>query len=88
LRHPFFVATSSRGNRIRPKKDEANRAKHGISLLAASNLDLAEAIVVEDRRYNYGEARFLAYAPIAGRLYVLYFTMRGSMLRNRLEESQ
>src|SRR6202040_3712444 len=32
---------------------------------------------IEDRRFNYGEARFIAYGPIDGRLHVLWFTMRG-----------
>jgi uncharacterized DUF497 family protein len=34
-----------------------------------------------DRRFDYGEMRFLAYAPIGDRLHVLWFTMRGSVVR-------
>ncbi len=64
-----------------PAKDRINRAKHGISLAAAADIDLDSAIVIEDRRFDYGEARFLAYAPITGRLHVLWFTMRGDVLR-------
>ena len=30
-------------------------------------MNLDEAIVLEDRRFDYGETRFLAYAPINGR---------------------
>jgi hypothetical protein len=44
-------------------------------------MDLDNAIVIEDRRFDYGETRFVAYAPIDGRLHVLWFTMRGSVLR-------
>lgn len=62
-------------------KDAINRRKHGISLAAAASLDLDAAIVIEDRRLDYGEVRFLAYAPIDGRLHVLWFTMRGTVVR-------
>ena len=64
-----------------PAKDRANLAKHGISLGAAAEVDLDSAIIIEDRRVDYGESRFLAYAPIAGRLHVLWFTMRGTVVR-------
>jgi len=64
-----------------PAKDRINLEKHGISLAAAADIDLDGAIVIEDRRFDYGEPRFLAYAPIAGRLHVLWFTMRGSVVR-------
>jgi len=64
-----------------PVKDRINREKHGISLVAAADIDLDSAIVVEDRRIDYGETRFIAYGPIKGRLYVFWFTMRGDVLR-------
>jgi uncharacterized DUF497 family protein len=64
-----------------PTKDRINREKHSISLAAAADIDLERAIVIEDRRFNYGEARFIAYGPIDGRLHVLWFTMRGNVLR-------
>lgn len=64
-----------------PDKDAANRIKHGTSLSAASELDLNEASIVEDKRFACGEPRFLAYGPIAGRLHVLCFTMRGDVMR-------
>jgi uncharacterized protein len=64
-----------------PAKDRINRQKHGISLGAAAGIDLDGATVIEDRRIDYGEARFLAYAPIVGRLHVLWFTMRGTVVR-------
>jgi uncharacterized DUF497 family protein len=64
-----------------PVKDQINRQKHGISLAAAAGIDLESAIVIEDRRFDYGETRFLAYAPIAGRLHVIWFTIRGATVR-------
>ncbi len=64
-----------------PNKDAINRQKHGLSLADAALMGLDEAAIVEDRRFDYGETRFLAYAPIEGRLHVLWFTMRGSVVR-------
>jgi uncharacterized DUF497 family protein len=64
-----------------PAKDRINQEKHGISLAAAANIDLDSAIVLEDRRVNYGEKRFVAYGPIGDRLHVLWLTMRNYVLR-------
>jgi uncharacterized DUF497 family protein len=64
-----------------PEKDRTNRKKHGVSLAAAADMNLDAAIVLEDRRFDYGETRFLAYAPVNGRFHVLWFTMRGSAVR-------
>jgi uncharacterized DUF497 family protein len=64
-----------------PVKDQINQRKHGVSLAAAADMDLDNAIVIEDRRFDYGETRFVAYGLIRGRLHVLSFTMRGPMLR-------
>lgn len=57
-----------------PAKDEANRAKHGVSLQAAERFDWDSAIVVEDGRFDYGEARFYAIGYIVSRLYTLIYT--------------
>ena len=62
-------------------KDEANLAKHGVSRAAAAAIDLDGAVVFEDSRFEYGEPRFIAYAPLKGRLYAMYFTIRGDVLR-------
>lgn len=64
-----------------PAKDRINLKKHGISLAAAAEIDLDSAIVIDDLRFDYGEPRFLAYAPMADRLHVLWFTLRGSTIR-------
>lgn len=64
-----------------PAKDRINRAKHGISLAAAADMDFDDALVIEDRRVDYGETRFIAYGLIGDRLHVLWFTIRGSVLR-------
>lgn len=64
-----------------PAKDRINLRKHGLSLAAAAQIDLEQAVVVEDQRLDYGETRFIAFAPIDGRLYALCFTMRDTVVR-------
>lgn len=54
------------------EKDEANRAKHGVSLAAAAALDWDEALDQIDDRTDYGELRVSALVPRAGRLYFLH----------------
>jgi Uncharacterized protein conserved in bacteria len=46
-----------------PGKDVANRAKHGVSLALAGELDGDAALVWVDERYDYGEWRMVALAP-------------------------
>lgn len=63
------------------EKDRTNREKHGLSLAAAAEMDFEAARIIPDLRRDYGEARFRAIGPIAGRLHSLVFTMRGGTLR-------
>lgn len=62
-------------------KDRTNQGKHGVSLAAAAAMDFDTALVVADRRVEYGEPRFQAIGLIDERLHVLAFTMRGDVLR-------
>lgn len=62
-------------------KDEANTAKHGISLSAASEFEMAGAMVSADDRANYGEDRFIAIGRLGSRLHVLIFTVRDGKIR-------
>jgi uncharacterized protein len=64
-----------------PEKDAINRAKHGLSLKLAKEMDLSAALVRPDERFAYGEARFQALGPIDGRLHLLAYTMRGDTVR-------
>ena len=57
-----------------PAKDEINRAKHCVSLGAATDFDWDTAIEREDDRFDYGEIRFVAIGLIDARLYVMAFT--------------
>ncbi|MGT2515643.1 BrnT family toxin [Sphingomonas panni] len=44
-----------------PAKDEANIAKHGLSLADAAGFDLLSAAVLVDDRADYGEVRYRAF---------------------------
>lgn len=62
-----------------PAKDEANIAKHGVSLALAADLDVLA--IVEDDRRDYGEVRYRAFGLIDGEFYSLAYTMRGENVR-------
>lgn len=64
-----------------PEKDAINRAKHGLSLARAAEIDLGTALVRPDDRRDYGEPRWRAYGMIDGRLHMLAFTVRDGVLR-------
>lgn len=56
-----------------PVKDQANIAKHGVSLQAAAGFDWDTAVIIVDDRFDYGEDRFSATGYIADWLYVLVY---------------
>lgn len=60
-----------------PAKDEANRAKHGLSLKRV--LDLTDIRFVADNRFE--EPRFRLYGWIEGQSYCAAVTMRGDLVR-------
>jgi uncharacterized DUF497 family protein len=64
-----------------PAKDEANQAKHGVSLLMAVELDWEAALVWVDDRFEYNEVRMIALAPNTGILYYVAFADRGTTRR-------
>ncbi len=64
-----------------PIKDAANRKKHGLSLSVFSDMELENALIRQDTRRDYGEQRFVAMAPVDGRLCVAVFTMTGDKFR-------
>jgi uncharacterized DUF497 family protein len=64
-----------------PGKEARNVAKHGISLVRAEAMDMAAAIVREDKRFDYGETRYIAFGDIDDALHCLVFTFRGSKVR-------
>jgi uncharacterized DUF497 family protein len=58
-------------------KDEANIAKHGVSLSRA--VELAGIVVVEDARF--AEPRFRLYGTLDGSPHCAAVTMRGGVVR-------
>ncbi|MGH8618047.1 MAG: BrnT family toxin [Burkholderiales bacterium] len=64
-----------------PAKDRINRAKHGVSLVLAVELDWEAALVWIDGRFEYRETRMIALAPKTGVLYYVAFVDRGEVRR-------
>ena len=64
-----------------PAKDVTNKAKHGVSLALATELDWEAALVWIDDRFEYGELRVIALAPQSEILYYVAFVERGEVRR-------
>lgn len=64
-----------------PVKAEGNVLKHGVSFEAVDGFDWDRATIMEDRRQDYDEPRFIAVGAIEHRLHVLVFTPRGARIR-------
>lgn len=64
-----------------PIKNEANRAKHGVPLSLAGELDWEAALVWVDERFDYKETRMIALAPKTEILYYVAFVDRGGVRR-------
>jgi uncharacterized DUF497 family protein len=62
-------------------KDAENRRKHGLPLAAAARLDWDTSPIDPDLRRDYGERRWMATAPLDGRLHVCAYTLRGGRMR-------
>lgn len=54
-------------------KDAVNRAKHGVSLAQAVELEWDAMLSWPDLRRDYGEQRLVGLAPIESRLYCFVF---------------
>lgn len=66
------------------KKDQANREKHGVSfpeILPIFETMEAEGLLIEDKRHDYGESRFILLCPFRGKIYHVTFTRRGEIIR-------
>lgn len=62
-------------------KDEANIAKHGVSLARGADV-LANVLAAKlDARRVRGEERWLAFGLVDGRLFAAVYTMRGDTFR-------
>ncbi len=61
-----------------PAKNLSNLAKHGEPLSNAALLDWDLMLSTVDTRRDYGEVRYVGFAPIDQRLYCVVYTERGS----------
>jgi hypothetical protein len=59
-----------------PVKDASNQAKHGVPLRLAEILFAGPHVSVSDDRFDYGEAREIAFGLIQDRLFVCVFVDR------------
>ena len=75
----FPVATITYLDRVQPKEDAGNLAKHGVSLGLAYELDWNAALVWVDDRFEYDELRMIALAPRTNTLYYVAFVDRGDV---------
>ena len=62
-------------------KRRLNLIKHGVDFLEAALLLSEEPIVLEDKRRDYGEPRYLALGEMKGVLFVVAFTIREDAIR-------
>jgi len=62
-----------------PAKNEANIAKHGVSLQRAAEMVIQA--IIEDDRQDYGEIRYRAFGLIDAIAHCLVFTDREGELR-------
>lgn len=63
-----------------PAKDAANIAKHGLSFADFQGFD-ADPVVVEDDRFDYGEARYRAFGRMDGIGHCIVFTVTETGIR-------
>jgi len=62
-------------------KDEANQSKHGLPLSEAEKLEWDGALIWQDTRRDYGEARMVALCAIGERLYCVVYVDREDVRR-------
>ncbi|TSA57810.1 MAG: BrnT family toxin [Methylophilaceae bacterium] len=57
-------------------KDVLNKSKHGVPLSEAERLEWDDALIWQDTRRDYGEARMIALCAIGERLYCVVYVDR------------
>ena len=62
-------------------KEALNKSKHGVSLSEAKKLEWDDALIWQDTRRDYGEARMIALGSIGERLYCAIFVDREAARR-------
>jgi len=64
-----------------PDKDVVDEAKHGVSLALAEVLFAGPHVSTSDDRFDYGEARQVAFGRINGRLFACVYVDRAGERR-------
>ncbi len=62
-------------------KEALNNRKHGVSLSEAEKLEWDDALIWQDTRRDYGEARMIALCAIGERLYCVVYVDRNDARR-------
>lgn len=57
-----------------PEKSARNKVERGLPFDRATDFEWNDAVIIEDKRHDYPEARFVAVGYLDGRLHVLCFT--------------
>lgn len=66
-----------------PAKNEANIAKHGLSLTVVAEVIANRPRTLKDERFDYGETRYVTFGYVGNRLDVAVWTMRGDLVSVR-----
>ena len=64
-----------------PVKNEKNLRERGLSFDQAVRFDFSTAKIVEDRRKDYGERRYLALGKLGRRVHMLVFSETATGIR-------
>ena len=64
-----------------PVKNEKNLRERGLSFDQATQFDFSTAKIVEDRRKDYGERRYLALGKLGRRVHMLVFSETATGIR-------
>lgn len=62
-------------------KRRRNLDKHGLDFALVPFIDWDSATILEDRRADYGEARYWAFGMMEQRLHLVAFTVRNDKIR-------
>ena len=57
-------------------KRRANLEKHGLDFADSPEMFAGEMVIALDRRLDYGEARFIGFGPLKGRVMAIIFSRR------------
>lgn len=62
-------------------KAASNLQKHGVDFFRACQIFTGPTVEFEDKRYNYGEERFVALGLADGQVLAVTYTFRDQMIR-------